>query len=1349
MSTSAPVNVTVEQGSTALILSGAVWKYLDNGTDQSNAWREVTFDDSTWASGPSELGYGDSSDGRPEATVVSFGPDANAKHVTTYFRHSFVVTNTAEFTNLALRVVRDDGAVVHLNGQETARFNMPTGIVDASTLAATNVLGQDEARFFTRLLDPSVILIGTNVLAVEVHQFATNSGSADISFDLELIANLPPSPPTVALLSPTNGALFLAPATITLVANPADSDGTIARVEFFAEWNFVGEATNAPFAFNWSVTALGSYLLTAIVTDSSGLMATSGAVTVTVVDDLPIALIRGPYLQIGTPTSGVVRWRTDFPSNARVFYGTNAASLDNVAIQAAVTNEHIVNLGGLQPDTKYYYSIGSTNRTLAGGTDYWFNTAPVPGTQKPTRVWVLGDPGTANNNQRNVRNAYYDFAAATRPADIWLMLGDNAYDTGTDTEYQNAVFNMYPSTLRNLFLWPTIGNHETGQSATATDFPYLHIFSLPRDGEAGGLPSGTEKYYSFDYANIHFICLDSMTSGRTTNSAMVQWLENELETTSAEWVVAFFHHPPYTRGNHNSDAETELIEIRQNVLPILEAGGVDLVLCGHSHAWERSYLLHGHYGFSGTISETMKVDGGDGRVDGTGAYHKNEFGEGTTYIVAGSSGQITGGSLNHPAHFLSLNELGSLVMDVTSNRLDVIFLATNGVTRDHFTLLKPVPNGAVPAAPSDLAVSAGNGVEYYRSQMILRWRDRSTNEVGFVVERSIDGAAFSAVGEVGPNGTLFVDRNLDSATAYYYRIRSFNAAGYSTPSNLDGDSTHPQSDLVLGGVTVIFHGGSEGIPPLRYQWRFMGTAIFGETNETLIIPSAQLTDEGAYTVVVTDGSGRTVSNPAWLFVLAQPLIVEQPASLTNNVGSTAILRVVAEGAWPLRYEWRRNGLPIPGSDTPEWVMAAVALSDAGNYDVVVANDLGAVTSQVARLVVNRPPVASPDLVYRFRSEALAVDISDLLANDSDPDGDGIFVANVATATHHGGTATLLGRYMFYLPPVGYDGDDSFTYTIADTRGGSAYALVTVFVTDNTPPEMSPIPNYIANVLTPLVFTNLAVDAQSGAAGLHHHLVAGAPANARLNPKTGVFRWVPTREQAPGTNWFTIRVLDDGIPSMADEKTFMVLVNDYVEVSPGSTTVMAGESGSVVLNTFSSAALSALHFNIEYPVDRLTDVAVDPLAPQVATVTLGQATSTGGMITVAAVPSQMLLHTQELARLRFTTRPEQTSGFVPLSVSAIEPERTEPGLHPHVLAATGRIAVIGHQPLLEARITENQQRELILYGRAGLPYIIESSPDGDATGSWNHVKSVTVSTQLSEVIRITGSADQTIFYRARE
>jgi hypothetical protein len=580
--------------------------------------------------------------------------------------------------------------------QITIVFNEPVTGIDAADLLinntpASSLSSPNNTTFIFSFPQPSfgpiAIRWAANNGITDIEQPA--NGFDPVRFGAQWDYLLVDPIPTVTLTSPANNSAFLIGSDVIVRASASDNDGEVTKIELFEGSNKIGEGSESPFEVTWPATLEGSYKFRAVATDDSGLSRTSAPVSILVVTSLPIALLRGPYLQVGTPTSGIIRWRTDLESDSVIHYGTDADLLTNVVVDSSQTNEHVIQISGLEIDTKYYYSIGSSAQPLASGTDYWFKTSPIPGRRKSTRIWALGDSGTANQNARNVRDAYYAFAATNGPANIWLMLGDNAYNSGLDTEYQAAVFNMYPDTLRNLFLWPTIGNHESAQAFTAADFPYLHIFTLPKNGEAGGIASGSPRYYSFDYAHIHFICLDSMTSGRTTNTAMVQWLVNDLAAATAEWTIAFFHHPPYTRGNHNSDAETELIEIRQNVLPILEANGVDLVLCGHSHDLERSYLLHGHYGLSSTLTSAMKIDGGSGREDGSGAYRKNSLGQGVVYTVAGSSGQITGGQLNHPAHFISINELGSLVIDVNDNRLDVRFLATNGVSRDYFTILRP------------------------------------------------------------------------------------------------------------------------------------------------------------------------------------------------------------------------------------------------------------------------------------------------------------------------------------------------------------------------------------------------------------------------------------------------------------------------------------------------------------------------------------------------------------------------------------------------------------------------------------------------------------------------------------
>jgi len=177
-----------------LISSGSIWKYLDDGSDQGTAqdgtqwFADPDYDDTLWLEGPAELGYGDDTQGRPEATVVNSGPSRN-HFVTTYFRRSFDVFDASLYSTLRLRLMRDDGAVVYLNGVEAARSNMPDEAIDFLTLASGNLSGVDEYIFIEFEVDPNLLFTGTNIIAVEIHQALTTS--ADISFDLELNGIIP------------------------------------------------------------------------------------------------------------------------------------------------------------------------------------------------------------------------------------------------------------------------------------------------------------------------------------------------------------------------------------------------------------------------------------------------------------------------------------------------------------------------------------------------------------------------------------------------------------------------------------------------------------------------------------------------------------------------------------------------------------------------------------------------------------------------------------------------------------------------------------------------------------------------------------------------------------------------------------------------------------------------------------------------------------------------------------------------------------------------------------------------------------------------------------------------------
>jgi hypothetical protein len=411
-------------------------------------------------------------------------------------------------------------------------------------------------------------------------------------------------------------------------------------------------------------------------------------------DSLTAGLVtRGPYLQLQSENGITIHGRTDTPTDSVVRYGDAPGKLTNSVKDPAVTTEHAVRLAALKSAQQYWYSIGRSSATLRSGGTFHFHTAPTPGEAADTRIWVIGDSGTADVNAQAVRDAYKAWSGS-RPADLWLMLGDNAYEDGTDLEYQAAVFDTYPELLRQLPLWPTLGNHDGHSADSATQSgPYYDIFNLPASGEIGGLASFTEAYYSFDYANIHFVCLDSHQSDRSPGGSMMQWLEADLASNSRPWVIAFWHHPPYSRGSHNSDWEGRLIDMRQNALPILEAWGVDLVLAGHSHSYERSFLLDSHYGMSTALDTDLNIlDPGGGNAATDNAYEKPDLvgarNEGAVYVVAGSSGKISGGSLDHPAMFISMNSLGSMVLDISGNRLDARFLDSTGSVKDEFTIIK-------------------------------------------------------------------------------------------------------------------------------------------------------------------------------------------------------------------------------------------------------------------------------------------------------------------------------------------------------------------------------------------------------------------------------------------------------------------------------------------------------------------------------------------------------------------------------------------------------------------------------------------------------------------------------------
>jgi acid phosphatase type 7 len=466
-------------------------------------------------------------------------------------------------------------------------------------------------------------------------------------------------------------------------------------------------------------------------------------------------VVRGPYLQTPLDDGIIVMWRSNVNTNSTVWYGTDQTNLNMTATGNSNTTEHTVQITGLQPGTKYYYAVGAASIYGGNTLNHYFVTHKPIGTQDSIRIWSTGDFGKGNQEQIDVKQSYLNWTGNTH-TDVWLWLGDNVYDDGHDFEYQQKVFGLsgFSDIFSWLPFWPTPGNHDYNAVWEESTFlgipysnipledhegPYFDIVDVPEQAEAGGFPSELEVFYSFDVGNVHFLSLNSevydfLQTGNGINR-MIDWIHEDLTQNNSTFTVAYFHQPPYSKGSHDSDDlyEDVMKAMREDVIPVLESYNVDIILCGHSHVFERSYLIKDHYGYSSTWDpSTMLVDGSNGNYNQGNAYVKDHFSsakEGTVYVVCGHSGSKNDdGTMDHPIFHYGDNGstiVGSFVMDVYRNRLDGKYLRSDGNIYDEFTIFKqnliletPQPETICLGTSIELSssISGGsNSIEYHWS----------------------------------------------------------------------------------------------------------------------------------------------------------------------------------------------------------------------------------------------------------------------------------------------------------------------------------------------------------------------------------------------------------------------------------------------------------------------------------------------------------------------------------------------------------------------------------------------------------------------------------------------------------
>jgi hypothetical protein len=317
-------------------------------------------------------------------------------------------------------------------------------------------------------------------------------------------------------------------------------------------------------------------------------------------------IARAPYLQRVTAHDAVVVWTAVADGTASVLVQspdgrqqlTFPAAIDTTATEIASIPSHWPQLGGrtrqwtaavsgLEPDTTYCYTVLQDGQPATAPTP--LRSAPPTGATGRVQFLALGDSGGGGSDQTALLKQLQ-----TLPFDFMIHVGDIAYDHGTLDEFEGRFFRVYAPLLASRPIFPTSGNHEYDSPDAA---PFREVFVLPENGG----PDGVERWYSYDWGDVHFVALDTEKSG----PEQAAWLEADLTANKLPWTIVYGHKPPHSSGEHGDDPG-----FNQWFVPILQEHHVPLVLSGHDHDYERFNPIDG---------VTYMVTGGGGK----GVYELN------------------------------------------------------------------------------------------------------------------------------------------------------------------------------------------------------------------------------------------------------------------------------------------------------------------------------------------------------------------------------------------------------------------------------------------------------------------------------------------------------------------------------------------------------------------------------------------------------------------------------------------------------------------------------------------------------------------------------------------------------
>jgi len=367
-----------------------------------------------------------------------------------------------------------------------------------------------------------------------------------------------------------------------------DVRGDIIRV--FLDGMLIGEAVDS--TFRSGKIGLLSYANAGSVYDD--VMVTSDFYVYPKPDKkivYPVVRNRKPYLQQVSSQHAWISWQSIEPVSGRVEYGTEKGAYTAQIIQERPMQMHTMQLTDLQPGTRYFYRVFSGDRIVS--EDYSFVTAPSDDQHEEWSFMVLGDSGTGNQNQRNVRDEMVRAFYREHPQ-LLIHVGD--VHQGNGAAYDEIYFDIYEELLQQMPFFLAIGNHDT---YTDNAEPFLQDFVTP----LGDHPKG--RYYAHRWGNVYFVNMDSnlpLGRGTAQYDFLIRTLTSEARD-GADWTVLYFHHPPYSVFWPAWEGD---LTVRRDLMPVFEQFGVDIVFNGHTHSYEYGAVNGVHYVISG---------GGGGNLD--------------------------------------------------------------------------------------------------------------------------------------------------------------------------------------------------------------------------------------------------------------------------------------------------------------------------------------------------------------------------------------------------------------------------------------------------------------------------------------------------------------------------------------------------------------------------------------------------------------------------------------------------------------------------------------------------------------------------------------------------------------